>query len=241
MKRLILFTLALICAHAPAGAQTSTSPPAAAPTTPTAAAPAPGARVEAAKFLPEEVAGRELKDLGGRPFRLSDYGGRVYVLNLWATWCGPCRLEIPGFNKVYEEFKGRGVEFVGLTTEDPSADAERVRTFVSEVPVKYRVGWLDRAAAEALAAFGASSTSRPGSFPLPQTYVIAPDGHIVLRVRGYNPRVPEMIRNGVQTALALSQKAPDAGAGANAPAATPAAPAARATPAATPAAQPPRP
>src|SRR5215216_1398129 len=123
MKKVLLLTsLVFCCLSSHATAQTPT--------------PTPSVRtsvaVEAPKFLPDEVTGQELRDLSGRAFRLKDFRGRVYVVNLWATWCGPCRLEIPGLNKVYEDYRARGVEFVGLTAEDPEEDAGRVREFVDE-------------------------------------------------------------------------------------------------------------
>ncbi|HEX8501413.1 MAG TPA: TlpA disulfide reductase family protein [Pyrinomonadaceae bacterium] len=201
MKKLVLLlTLALSAAPPPARAQT-TQPP-------TAAAPPAGAavRVEAPKFVPEAIAALSLRDLEGRDFRLADLRGRVYVLNLWATWCGPCRAEIPGFNKVFEDYAARGVEFVGLTVEDPEQDAERVRDFAREVGVKYRLGWLGKETAREMTSWG---STRTGRFVIPQTFVVAADGRIVLHVRGYNPRVPEMIREGVERAL---KAAPAAGA-----------------------------
>ena len=172
------------------------------------------ATVEAAKFLPEEVTGSELRDLSGRTFRLKDFRGRVYVVNLWATWCGPCRLEIPGFNKIYEDYRGRGVEFVGLTAEDPDERSEQVSQFVGEFGMSYRVGWVDSETVLKLATWNAPQSTRPGSFVIPQTFVVAADGHVVLRVRGYNPRVVEMIRAGVRKALEVSPPpapAPSAG------------------------------
>lgn len=159
---------------------------------------------EAPKFLPEEVTGQELRDLAGRTFRLSDLRGRVYVINLWATWCGPCRLEIPGFNKIYEDYRARGVEFVGLTAEDPEESSEQVSQFVGEFKMSYRVGWIDRETARKLGTWNAPQPTRAGYYAIPQTFVVAADGRVVLRVRGYNPRVPEMIRAGVQKALELS-------------------------------------
>src|ERR671921_1738163 len=123
MKKFLLLTSLVLCLSSNAAAQT--------------------AAVEAPKFLPEEVTGSELRDLSGRAFRLKDFRGRVYVVNLWATWCGPCRLEIPGFNKIYEDYRARGVEFVGLTAEDPEEDADTVRGFVEEFRMGYRVGWVD--------------------------------------------------------------------------------------------------
>ena len=193
MKKVFLLTSLLFCVSAQASAQ--------------APAARPGVTVEAPKSLPAEVTGRELRDLAGRAFRLNDFRGRVYVVNLWATWCGPCRMEIPGFNKIYADYRARGVEFVGLTAEDPAEDSERVREFVDELRMSYRVGWIDRETVLALATWNAPQPARPGSFGIPQTFVVAADGHVVLRVRGYNPRVVEMIRAGVRNALELSPPA----------------------------------
>jgi thiol-disulfide isomerase/thioredoxin len=194
MKKLLLLTSLVLCPSPHARAQTAVPAP---------AAPS-GVTVEVPKFLPDEVTGRELRDLSGRAFRLSDLRGRVYIVNLWATWCGPCRMEIPGLNKVYEDYRARGVEFVGLTAEDPEEASEKVREFVGEMRMSYRVGWADRETVLSLAAWNTQRTPRAGSFSIPQTFVVAADGHVVLRVRGYNPRVPDMIRAGVREALDLA-------------------------------------
>jgi len=194
MKKVLRLTSLVLCLSWHAPAQTPAPTPAA----------GPGAAPEAPQFLPEAVTAQELRDLSGRAFRLDDFRGRVYVVNLWATWCGPCRMEIPGLNKVYEDYRARGVEFVGLTAEDPEENSETVREFVDEFRMSYRVGWIDRPTVLALAAWNAPSPQRAGRFAIPQTFVVAPDGHVVLRVRGYNPRVPDMIRAGVRKALELA-------------------------------------
>jgi thiol-disulfide isomerase/thioredoxin len=191
MKKILLLTSLVFCLSSHASAQTA------------APVAQPGVTVEVPKFLPDEVTGQELRDLSGRAFRLKDFRGRVYVVNLWATWCGPCRLEIPGFNKIYEDYRARGVEFVGLTAEDPAEDSEKVSAFVGELGMNYRIGWIDKPTVLALASWNTTPT-RPGSFAIPQTFVLAADGHVVLRVRGYNARVADMIRAGVRKALDLS-------------------------------------
>ena len=227
MKRALLLTASLLLC-APSGAQTPAPAQTAAPPQQPQqqpAAPPAGVKVEPQRFIPDEVLGRELRDLGGQPFRLADYRGGVYVVNLWASWCGPCHAEIPGLNKIYDDYRGRGVEFIGLTTEDPSTDSGRVREVVSELKMKYRVGWLDHETAASIMNW---SPTRPGRFALPQTFVLAADGHVVLHVRGYNPRVPDMVRAGVRKALELSDPAAATPAAAPAPAAaTPARPSAR--------------
>jgi len=194
MKKALLLTSLVLCLSSHAPAQTAAPAPVV----------KPGVAVEAPKFLPEEVTGRELRDLSGRVFRLDDFRGRVYVVNLWATWCGPCRLEIPGFNKLYEDYRARGVEFVGLTAEDPEESSKKVREFVDEFRMSYRVGWIDRETVLTLATWNAPSPRRPGAFAIPQTFVVGTDGHVVLRVRGYHPSVPDMIRAGVRKALDLA-------------------------------------
>ncbi|MEU6705085.1 TlpA family protein disulfide reductase [Streptomyces wuyuanensis] len=59
------------------------------------------------------------KDLTGKPLDLADYRGKVVVLNLWGSWCAPCRAEAPYLTKVSEETRSEGVEFVGINTRDP--------------------------------------------------------------------------------------------------------------------------
>jgi thiol-disulfide isomerase/thioredoxin len=144
--------------------------------------------------LPESVLRRELQSLDRGSFRLSDFGGKVLVVNLWATWCGPCRLEIPEYERVREEYAGRGVEFVGLTTEDPRTSAERVREFARDLKFGFRLGWADRETALAL---------MNGRNSIPQTYVIAADGTVVRHWRGYasGGRSGAMLRDALERAL----------------------------------------
>ena len=171
MKRLLFaLTLAALlpCAALTRARQQSDSkkPPA------QAAAP----KREPPKAIPDEVFNRELRDLDGRSFFLSNYRGQVFVINVWATWCGPCRMQIPEMNKLYEQYSRRGVEFVGLSTENPKTDAKAVRELASELKVKYKLGWIDGETAKALLA------DRPS---IPQTFVVAADGRIVMRLVGF--------------------------------------------------------
>ncbi len=146
-----------------------------------------------AGYVPEAVLSREFQSLKEGRFRLSDFGGKVLVLNLWASWCGPCRREVPEIEEVRREYESKGVEFVGLTTENPQADGERVRRFVRESGLGYRVGWIDRESARAL---------MRGHHTIPQTFVIKGDGQIVKHLRGYSPgRTGDMLRDAIERAL----------------------------------------
>src|SRR6476659_11358163 len=95
-------------------------------------------------FLPEKLLAHKIQPLEGKSFRLSDFQSKVLVIKLWASWCGPCRREIPEYEKVRKEFAGRDVEFIGLTTEDPEDAFEKVNQFVRQTRFGFRIGWADR-------------------------------------------------------------------------------------------------
>jgi thiol-disulfide isomerase/thioredoxin len=66
-------------------------------------------------------------DLQGNRQRLADHAGEVVVLNAWATWCGPCREEMPKLSRLYQERRGRGLSVFGLSTEEPDVQREFVK------------------------------------------------------------------------------------------------------------------
>lgn len=78
-----------------------------------------------------------LKDLNGTNISLSDYEGKVLFLNFWATWCPPCRAEIPDFIEVYDEYKDKGLEILGISLDQIGVD--QVRKFVERYKMNYPV------------------------------------------------------------------------------------------------------
>ena len=126
--------------------------------------------------LPESLLQHPLRSLDNSSFRLADFGGKVVVMNLWASWCGPCRAEVPEYEKVRKEYAGYAVEFIGLTTEDPRTSSDRVKQFVRQFNFGFRQGWADRETAHTL---------MNGSRAIPQTLVIAPNGRIISHWDGY--------------------------------------------------------
>ena len=141
--------------------------------------------------VPPEVWETEIQAVNGSPFRLSDFNDKVVVLDIWATWCQPCRLEIPHLVDLTNEYKGKGVEVIGLTTEDPTADAGKVRDFAKEFNINYKLGWARRDVAQTL---------MNGNYSIPQTFVIAPGGRIVTKFRGFSDQIPSMIRAAIDKA-----------------------------------------
>jgi thiol-disulfide isomerase/thioredoxin len=153
-------------------------PPVQAPVwTPPLAEPAPEHTARPVlRFLPDSVRERELRALDNSTFRLGDFNGKIVVLNLWASWCGPCRREVPEYEKVRKGYAGRNVEFIGLTIENPRTSAGRVREFVRNLNFGFRLGWADRETADTL---------MNGYEGIPQTLVIAADGHVIDHWDGY--------------------------------------------------------
>jgi len=144
-------------------------------------------------MLPASVTEAELRALTGAPIKLSNYSGKVLLVNLWATWCGPCRLETPELVKLNKEFRSQGLEVIGLSTENADESADQVREFVQNYKVDYRVGWSGSQVAVAL---------MQGRDAIPQSFVISRSGRIVKRFVGFNAiATPDQIREAVQEAL----------------------------------------
>ena len=78
-----------------------------------------------------------LKDLNGKKISLSDYEGKVLFLNYWATWCPPCRVEIPDFIEVYNAYKDKGLEILGVSLDQIGAD--QVSKFAERFKMNYPV------------------------------------------------------------------------------------------------------
>jgi peroxiredoxin len=78
-----------------------------------------------------------LKDADGKPVHLSDYKGKVVLLDFWATWCGPCKIEIPWFMEMQRKNKDRGFEVLGVSMDDEGWEV--VKPFISDISMNYRV------------------------------------------------------------------------------------------------------
>ena len=112
------------------------------------------------------------RDASGQKQALGQFQGRLLVVNLWATWCAPCREEMPAFARLHGQWKDRGVQFVGLSEEEP----ERVARFGRELSIPYPL-WTGGAEVGELSRRLGNRAS-----VLPLTAIIGPQGD-VLEVR----------------------------------------------------------
>ena len=120
----------------------------------------------------------------GRKLSLKDYRGKVVFLNFWATWCESCREEMPSMERLYQEFKGKGLEIVAVNVKDKRPDA---LAFVKELKLNYPV--LMDPEGEVGLLYGA--------FGLPVTYLIDRKGVVLARLWGpadwYSPAARKLI------------------------------------------------
>lgn len=129
---------------------------------------------ESGEALPAEAVNLELQGLDGQSFRLSDFKGRVVVLDLWASWCPTCRAQIPNLIKLKQEFGGRAVEVIGLTFEKPEDARAEVQKTAQDLGINYRVGFMPRETAMKFALL-----NQEGKLPVPQTFVLNRNGRVV--------------------------------------------------------------
>lgn len=122
-------------------------------------------------------------DPHGRSLRFADFKGKVRVIDVWATWCGPCRMTIPELNALYERYRERGLVVIGVSVDDQPA---AVLEFQREVPVRYPSVMFNPPLALVI--------GQPSS--IPTTFVVDRDGEVRKTFVGYvqAARLEEEIR-----------------------------------------------
>jgi peroxiredoxin len=174
-------------ANQPAGTGQAGRQPAGGSTTPTSPTKAETAHGAASVAGPGSAAPEfELVDSSGEKIRLSDYKGKVVILDFWATWCPPCRKEIPGFVDLQARYGAKGVEVVGVTLDQ---GWEPVRPFMKAQKINYTVVMGDM---NVVRSYG-NITS------IPTTFVIDREGVIRQRHVGYAP--PQFFTEAVEELL----------------------------------------
>ncbi len=113
-----------------------------------------------------------LRNLKGNYENLDSYRGQVVVLNFWATWCAPCRVEMPSFEKLYRRYRSEGVAVLAVTLDKNAGP--KIKSFVDEYELSFPILLDEKGEVERLYP----------SMTIPFTYVIDSEGRVVARVDG---------------------------------------------------------
>lgn len=136
-----------------------------------------------------------LEALDGKTMRLSDLRGKAVLLNFWATWCGPCKIEMPWFVELQNQYAAQGLQIVGVAMDD--ASKEDIGKFAKDMGVNYPI------------LIGKESVGdQYGGVPaLPESFLIGRDGKIVDKIIGLRGKaeIEDAIKKALNTQAAASQ------------------------------------
>ena len=136
-----------------------------------------------------------LRDVDGKEVQLQDFKGKVIMVNFWATWCGPCKLEMPHLDKMDREFEDKGFEVISISTDDARA-ASKVKPLIKRGGYGFTV-LLDKDTT-VVAQYNPAKT-------LPYNALIDREGRIHKVYQGYNPGDEVEMRKDVEELLAKGQ------------------------------------
>lgn len=122
---------------------------------------------------PSQASDFTVKDLKGREISLSNYSGKIVFLNFWATWCGPCKAEIPDFIEAYKQYKDKGMEIIGISVD--RINPKSVLKFAEKYKINYPV---------VMSTDKIIKDYEPGPY-VPTTIIIDKEGKIRHRHIGY--------------------------------------------------------
>jgi cytochrome c biogenesis protein CcmG, thiol:disulfide interchange protein DsbE len=142
----------------------------------------PGAVLQAGSI--QAVNDFELEQTDGKKFKFADLKGKVILVDVWATWCGPCREQTPKLAALQEKYRDRGLAVVGLSLDEKSDQAE-VLAFMKEAGVNYTIAY---APDNISGAFLDGTEDETGMAPIPQLFIISKEGRVVEHLIGNDPR-----------------------------------------------------
>jgi len=136
-----------------------------------------------------------LESLDGKATRLSDFRGKAVLLNFWATWCGPCKIEMPWFVDLQNKYGSQGLQIVGVAMDD--ASKEDIAKFAKEMGVNYPI----------LIGKEAVGDQYGGVPALPESFLIARDGKIVDKIIGLRGKaeIEDAIKKALDSRPSTSQ------------------------------------
>jgi thiol-disulfide isomerase/thioredoxin len=124
-----------------------------------------------------------LADLSGKMVRLSDYSGKVVLINFWASWCPICKDEMPGFQKIYEEYGDKGFVVIGIALDDVTP------SLIMDMRILYPILKTNRRV-----------TKNYGNIKsVPVSFLIGKDGRVIKKLNNYYPE--NSLRDDVEKAL----------------------------------------
>ncbi|HEX4948142.1 MAG TPA: TlpA disulfide reductase family protein [Blastocatellia bacterium] len=126
----------------------------------------------------------EMTQSDGKKFKFASLQGKVILVDVWATWCGPCREQTPKLAALQQKYRDKGLAVVGLSLDEKSDEAE-VLKFMKEAGVNYTIVY---ASDKVSSAFLDGTEDETGSAPIPQLFVIGKDGRLVEHLVGNDPR-----------------------------------------------------
>jgi thiol-disulfide isomerase/thioredoxin len=129
---------------------------------------------------PALVAQSEIKGLDGSTFKVEDRKGQIILLNLWATWCGPCRGEMPELIAMQNKYSDKNFKVIGLNTDDEAADD--IKDFAAQMKLNYELAWADRPLMSELFKITRFQA-------IPQSFLIDREGRLRGVFTGGGPRV----------------------------------------------------
>jgi thiol-disulfide isomerase/thioredoxin len=135
----------------------------------------------------------EIKDLDGNSFKLEDKKGKVLLVDLWATWCGPCRDAMPDLIALQDKYKDKNFEVIGLDTDEEETP-EQIKAFAQAKKLNYQLGYAD---AKMMSEF-IKVTRLQG---IPQSILINRDGRMVGIFPGGGARVMAQIKETVEKTI----------------------------------------
>src|SRR5438094_8956212 len=136
-----------------------------------------------------------LESLDGKPVSLSDFRGKAVLVNFWATWCQPCKIEMPWFEEMQQQYGPNGFQVLGIAMDD--ASKEDIAKFAKEMGVNYPILIGKEAVGDA---YGGVSF-------MPQTFFIGRDGKVVDKILGLKGKgeIEDAIKKALNTQPAASQ------------------------------------